>query len=72
MNKVVWLLVIKNITQLIRFKQIELESHFNELLTATVSHEMRTPLNSMLALLGNLGRHIIPGDNRGMELLKII
>ncbi len=50
-NKAAYLLVIKNLTQFVRYRKIELENQFNELLTATVSHEMRTPLNSMLTLI---------------------
>lgn len=47
-----------------------MENNFNELLTATVSHEMRTPLNSMITLLKNIKRYI--NDPSGLELLKII
>jgi signal transduction histidine kinase len=38
-------------TSLIQFKEVKTENHFFELLTATLSHEMRTPLNATLALL---------------------
>ena len=33
------------------YQQIEMENRLYELFTATVSHEMRTPLNSILTLL---------------------
>lgn len=45
------MIVVKNLTQLIRYQETELSNNFFELLTATVSHEMTTPLNSILALL---------------------
>jgi len=47
-----------------------MENHFNELLTATVSHEMRTPLNSMISLLMSIKKYIT--DTKGLELLNII
>ena len=61
---------IKNLTHLVKYKQIEVENHFYEMLTATVSHEMRTPLNSITALLQSLNQYIT--DGRGNRLLDII
>jgi signal transduction histidine kinase len=58
------------LTQFFRVKQIEIENHFHELLTATVSHEMRTPLNSILTLLSTLRLQIT--NPKGLELLEII
>ena len=40
------------------------------MLTATVSHDMRTPLNSMIGLLSSLERFFPIGDGR--RFLKII
>lgn len=40
------------------------------MLTATVSHEMRTPLNSVLTLLGTL-KNYVQGEN-GHKQLTII
>ena len=48
------MVVIKNISSLVRYEQIKIENHFYEMLTATVSHEMRTPLNAILTLLANM------------------
>ena len=45
------LIIIKNISDLVNYQQIEMQSKLYELFTATVSHEMRTPLNSILSLL---------------------
>jgi signal transduction histidine kinase len=47
-----------------------MENQFNEILTATVSHEMRTPLNSMITLLFSIRKFIT--DPKGLELLSII
>ena len=69
-NKSACLLVVKNLTQSVRYKQIEIENQFNELLTATVSHEMRTPLNSMLVLINSIRRYVI--GQKGQHLLNTI
>jgi len=37
-----------------KYEKLKLENHFYEMLTATVSHDMRTPLNSILNLLANI------------------
>ena len=41
------MLVISQLTSLIKYKKLKIENHFFELLTATVSHDMRTPLNAI-------------------------
>ena len=40
------------------------------MLTATVSHEMRTPLNAIITLVQNLQRYI--NNPKGQKLLKVI
>jgi|LauGreDrversion4_2_1035121.scaffolds.fasta_scaffold1854712_1 signal transduction histidine kinase len=45
------MIIIKNITELVRYQQTERENKMYELFTATVSHEMRTPLNSIISLI---------------------
>ena len=62
--------MIKNYTQSISIKQVEIEKKFYEILTATVSHEMRTPLKSMLALLQNMNKYVI--NPKGLKMLSII
>lgn len=64
------MIVIKNISSLVKYEQIKMENHFYELLTATVSHEMRTPLNAVLTLLNNLDQFII--NPRGRRLVQVI
>ena len=46
--------MLRSISQVVKYEKLKLENHFYEMLTATVSHDMRTPLNAMLPLLGNL------------------
>ena len=40
------------------------------MLTATVSHDMRTPLNAMMGLLQNMNQFV--SDERGFKFLTII
>ena len=47
-----------------------MENHFYELLTATVSHEMRTPLNAIITLLDNVIHTII--DKRAKRLVEVV
>jgi signal transduction histidine kinase len=64
------MLVIKNISQLAKYESMKIENHFYELLTATVSHEMRTPLNAIISLLLSLDMHV--NTALGKKLLQII
>ena len=52
------MIVIKDLTELIQYQETESTHNFFELMTATVSHEMLTPLNSVLALLSSLIRSV--------------
>jgi signal transduction histidine kinase len=47
----IYMVIIKNLTELVRYQNVQSESRLYELFTATVSHEMRTPLNSILSLI---------------------
>lgn len=64
------MIMIKNLTPLIRYEQLKIQNAFYEILTATVSHDMRTPLNSMIGLLNHLDSYVIEGD--GKRFLRII
>eukprot|EP00347_Sterkiella_histriomuscorum_P012729 403367440 len=64
------MIMIKCLTPLMKYEKLKLENHFYEMLTATVSHDMRTPLNSMLGLLQNIKTMV--GDPRGQKLLQIV
>ena len=63
--------MIKNISSLVRYEQIKIENHFYEMLTATVSHEMRTPLNAILTLLMSL-MALVQKDSQVAYLLRVI
>lgn len=47
-----------------------MENNFYEMITATVSHDMKTPINAVVGLLENL-EHFIK-EEEGQTLLKVI
>jgi signal transduction histidine kinase len=52
------MIMIKSITHFIKYQKLKLQNHFLEMLTATVSHDLRTPLNSILGIGRSLEPHI--------------
>jgi signal transduction histidine kinase len=50
--------MIKSVTHFIKYQKLKLQNHFLEMLTATVSHDLRTPLNSILGIGRSLEVHI--------------
>lgn len=42
--------VIRDITDLIRAEQIRTTEHLSEVMMATISHDMRTPLNTIVSM----------------------
>lgn len=44
------MLLIRNITHIIKYEKARTQGRYQELLTATTSHEMLTPLNSIINL----------------------
>ena len=40
------------------------------MLQATVSHEMRTPINIMMGLIGSLGKYVL--DPKGQKLISVL
>ena len=46
----VQMILINQITPMVRYEKLKLENHFFEMLTDTVSHDMRTPLNAIIGL----------------------
>lgn len=43
---------------MVKYEKAKTKTQFYEVMTATVAHEMRTPLNSVIGLLSNLGLYI--------------
>ncbi len=48
------MIMARAITHLIKYEKLKLQNHFLEMLSATVSHDMRTPLNAILGIGKNL------------------
>jgi len=64
------MIMIKSITHFIKYSKLKLQNHFLEMMTATVSHDMRTPLNAILGIGKNLEMHI--RGEAGLRFFKII
>lgn len=69
-NKTIQMVIIQKLTKIIGYKKLKLENHFFEMLTATVSHDMRTPLNAIIGLANNLEMYI--PQEEGKRYNKII
>ncbi|CDW79459.1 UNKNOWN [Stylonychia lemnae] len=63
------MILIKNLTPVVKYEKLKVENHYYEMLTATVSHDMRTPLNAIIGLLGNLESFVV---HQGKRFLPII
>ncbi len=44
------ILLLNRMTDFFNVEKLKLENHFFEMITATVSHDMRTPINSILGI----------------------
>ena len=64
------MIMIRNVSSIVKYEKMKLQNHFYEMLTATVSHDMRTPLNAMIGLLNTMD--VFVQDERGKRFLKII
>lgn len=65
------MIVFKNLTQLVKYEKVKIENYFYEIMTATVSHEMRTPLNAIITLLASL-EHLANLNPRAKKLIEVI
>jgi signal transduction histidine kinase len=64
------IIVAKDLTPVIQYDTIKFENQCYEMLNATVSHDMRTPLNAILGLIEAV-EPFVKGD-QGRRLLSII
>ena len=62
--------MMKNLSKIVRLEKLQVENHFFEMLTATVSHDMRTPINAIIGLVGNLESTIT--DENALRFIRII
>jgi K+-sensing histidine kinase KdpD len=52
------IIVIKDMTPMMKYEDLKFENKCYEMLTASISHDMRTPLNAILGLLTTLATFI--------------
>jgi signal transduction histidine kinase len=64
------MIMARSITHIIKYEQLKLQNHFLEMLTATISHDMRTPLNAILGIGKNLEPHVT--HEAGTRYLQIM
>ena len=50
--------MFKDITDSDKLNKVKMEKEFQEMVTATVFHDMRTPINSILSSTERLGKYI--------------
>lgn len=64
------MIMVRSVTNTVKNAQLKLQNHFLEMLTATVSHDMRTPLNAILGMRASLEREI--KTESGRRILRIV
>ena len=64
------MLTIKSVTPIMKYEKLKIQNHFQEMITATVSHEMRTPLNAINGLLQSISLFV--SSEQGKKLIKIV
>ncbi|TNV84152.1 hypothetical protein FGO68_gene1404 [Halteria grandinella] len=64
------LIIAKSLTHFVAYEQLKMQNHFLEMLTATISHDMRTPLNAILGLGEDLKQYIT--HNQGFTLHSVL
>lgn len=52
------------------YEKLKMENNFYEMITATVSHDMRTPINAITGLIGTLECYI--KEDEAKKIFKII
>ena len=53
------MILVKNLTPIVKYEKLKIEKHYYEMLTATVSHDLRTPLNAIIGLLVGLEGFVV-------------
>ena len=64
------MILLLRMTYFVANEKLKLENHFFEMVTATVSHDMKTPINAISGMVQNLD--IFIPDQRGKIIIEII
>lgn len=62
--------MLNRMTSFVMCEKLKLENHFYEMITATVSHDMRTPINAITGIAESLEGFV--SNERGRSLLNIV
>ena len=52
------MITIRDVSKLVQFEKLKIHSHLADMLTATISHDMRTPLNAIITVSKNIAHEI--------------
>ncbi|CDW83581.1 multi-sensor hybrid histidine kinase [Stylonychia lemnae] len=69
-SKPFMLILFNRITSFIKYEKLKMENNFYEMITATVSHDMRTPINAIMGIIESLDPFI--SKQEGKKLLQIV
>eukprot|EP00347_Sterkiella_histriomuscorum_P002976 403366078 len=64
------MIVLHRITSFVNYEKLKMDNNFIEMITATVSHDMRTPINSIQGLIQSLEKFI--PQYEGQKVLSVI
>eukprot|EP00347_Sterkiella_histriomuscorum_P018694 403344532 len=69
-NKELQLILFHRITGFVKYEKLQMENNFYEMITATVSHDMRTPINAITGLIDALNK--LTQDAECKKIIKVI
>eukprot|EP00347_Sterkiella_histriomuscorum_P014290 403361440 len=64
------LILFHRITGFVKYEKLQMENNFYEMITATVSHDMRTPINAITGLIDALNQ--LTKDAEQKKIIKVI
>eukprot|EP00347_Sterkiella_histriomuscorum_P015708 403355989 len=70
LNKELKLILFHRITGFVKYEKLKMENNFYEMITATVSHDMRTPINAITGLIEGIEQMVT--NEEGKKLIKVI
>ena len=64
------MIITQCLSPVIKYDKIKLQNHFYEILASTFSHELTTPLNTIINLMESIKLYI--SDEKGLTLYNMI